>query len=616
MIIVQRVSIVSFWPLAFIGLLLGRLHYISISQKASKLIQPRGKRIVSKLARNLLPVPISTIDRMSDFKIYNYGNENYLRHYCEKYLSPSLVEHASNFFVNIVDHNKKFSISLVTSLNYDQLGIAILFTNSLPQGERVYFIHTSLRSYLLRSSGSKGAEKYYHLYLPIDDLIKFLGSVRTKLGSFFLGLILKTPENTEQFNSEKNISERTAILYHQSVHYGPLFDKTHYFSSDIRSPLHKKNVACFVLGRHEWFDIIPDSAHIPLVDIAPRYKRSDLFLITRFFLKGLFKVRKLSELVGLIFLTFFYKSYLEWRRSFEGYPKLRNVIIDYDILFPKPLSVALESLGIRTLAMQERAVGSFYHNCGAIADTYFFGGGLYTRYGASNKSYSYRVPVNFGNWRTSLIYNNSLPDIQKISFISFGNRSISDFDSMICCLGWFTQQENPASSVALSREATLEYFSRIKSLVIDFPSMAIVLRMKILYKSDRSMIEKHFAGIDNFFLCDDYSQASVSYAICKEASVIVSVQTSLADECLVVGKKVVLIDSTHNIRGLYNNIYPQDFQFAIADGSKEINALVTRCLNGDPELSAQYQELSSKLSGDFDLTIPNAIPKALEIYLQ
>jgi hypothetical protein len=164
--------------------------------------------------------------------------------------------------------------------------------------------------------------------------------------------------------------------------------------------------------------------------------------------------------------------------------------------------------------------------------------------------------------------------------------------------------------------ATLEYISRIKSLAIDFPSMAVVLRMKLLYESDRSMIKKYFTGIDNFLLCDDYFQGVVSYAICKEASVIVAVQTSLADECLAIGKKVVLIDSTHNIRGLFKDIYPQDFQFAIADGSKEINAIVTRCLNGDPELSAQYQELSSKLSGDFDLTIPNAIPKALEIYLQ
>ena len=97
---------------------------------------------------------------------------------------------------------------------------------------------------------------------------------------------------------------------------------------------------------------------------------------------------------------------------------------------------------------------------------------------------------------------------------------------------------------------------------------------------------------------------------------IVSVQTNLADEYLSVGKKVVLIDSTHNIRRLCKDVYLQDLHFAIADDSKEINALVVRCLSGDTELLAQYQELCSKLSGDFDLTIPNAIPKALEIYLQ
>jgi hypothetical protein len=616
MIIVQQVSLASFWPLSFIGKLTGGLYYISISQKASKLIQTGGSRLASKLSRGLLPIPLSTLKITCGHRDYRHGHEDALYHHSEKYLSSKLIDYASNYFVDIGDIDKKLRLSLVTSFNYEQMGNAVLSASNSPKPVVVYFVHTTLRSYLLRSHGVKGAKKFHHFYLPIDDLITFLGRVKTKLISFLSLYKLRPPENNQQLNSETNLSARTAVLFHNSVEYGPHFKKNHYFSGDIRSPLHKENVACFVLDRGEGSNKMSGANQITLVDITQRYKRGDQFLSACFFLKGLCKIRTLGELGGLIFLAKFYSSYLAWGRSLEDYPNLRNMIIDYDILYPKSLGLVLESRGVRTLALQERGYMSFSYIYGVIADTYFFAGGLYTLYGVSNKSYAYRVAVNFGQWRTSFFSGNLLPDIQEIHFIHSGNKRLCDFDSMICCLGWFIDQENLSSIPELSHEATLGYFLQIKSLAADFPNVAVVLRMKLLYEPDRNTIKKYFSGVDNFFLCDDYSQAAVSYTLCKEAALIISLQTSLADECLAVGKKVVLIDSAHNLSGIFKDIYPQDFHFAIAGDSKEINALVTRCLNGDEELSKQYQELRCKLTGDFDLAVPDAIPKALEAYLQ
>jgi hypothetical protein len=109
---------------------------------------------------------------------------------------------------------------------------------------------------------------------------------------------------------------------------------------------------------------------------------------------------------------------------------------------------------------------------------------------------------------------------------------------------------------------------------------------------------------------------NASYSLCKKADVIVSVQTSLAEESLAVGKKVVLFNSTHNFKNICTDIYPQDFHFAIADDLDQIIALVIRCMQEDPELSAKYEELRGKLTGDFDLSVKNMIPDTLEKYLQ
>jgi hypothetical protein len=108
---------------------------------------------------------------------------------------------------------------------------------------------------------------------------------------------------------------------------------------------------------------------------------------------------------------------------------------------------------------------------------------------------------------------------------------------------------------------------------------------------------------------------NASYALCKRADVIVSVQTSLADECLAAGKKVVILDSTHNFKSICTDIYPKEFHFAFASDSQHMLDLVSRCLNSDADLTARYDSLKGQLTGDFDLRTPEIIPDTLEQFL-
>jgi hypothetical protein len=615
MIIFQRVNVVTFLPIVLISYLVGKVHYVSMSQKVIFLLQDTNFPILNKLACNLFPLSFNSLPRILRYRDYAYGYKDCLQNHSERYLAPKVVDYVSRFFVNVINIRRKLNLSLAKTFEYAQMGKVSLFVSGLPLTENVYYFHTSLKSYMFRSQGVKGAEIFYHFYIPIDDFIDFLVKVSSKF-PLLLSRKKIRPLTVEKQKTLKSMSARTAIFYHNSVQYGPLFNKSQYFSNDIHSQLHKGNLICFVLERITSCcgDSIDDQ--IQLIDIAPNYKLIDGLLNVLFLLKGVLRVRSLNSFKGLLFLISFHSKYRSWCRVLENYPSLVNVIIDYDILFPSSLSLALESKGIRTLALQERPAMSFSFIYPVIAHTYFFSGGIYTKQGISNFNFCYEDAVNFGSWRTSFFLQNKLPKIGEVNLISFGNNNFSDFESSICCLGWFTDQESNNSHPVLNRDASLEYFLRIKLLAVDFPHIAIVLRMKFLSESDRSVINEYFSDINNFFLCDDYSVPLVSYSLCKNADIIISVQTSLADECLAYGKKVILIDSTHNLSGMIKDVYPEDFHFASASNYNQIKSLVTRCLNGDQTLSAHYQQLSYKLAGQADLKLPNAISQAIEAHFQ
>jgi hypothetical protein len=305
-----------------------------------------------------------------------------------------------------------------------------------------------------------------------------------------------------------------------------------------------------------------------------------------------------------------------WQVALQEYPELKNVIIDYDILFPKTLALALEGRRIRTIALQERGSASFASIYCAIADTYLLCGGLFTEYGQRNPSIACRQAVNFGAWRTAFLIGAELPAFEGLSMQKYGDRSVMEFTSVIAVLGWFTAEQDQESSPFINRSANLDLHKRVKSLALEFPDAAVVLRLKLLNELDRRMAFESFSSAQNIFLCDEYSKMNASYALCKRADVIVSVQTSLADECLAAGKRVVVLDSTHNFKSICTDIYPEEFHFAFATGSQHMLDLVSRCLHGDAELAARYDRLKEQLTGEFDLRKPDIIPETLEQFLE
>ena len=612
LIVFQSINVITCIP-AFIVSQFVETYYLRVSPSLKK------AKIFKNLVKisHLKPLPMEEKKLLQGFRYYAFGDEDIVQAQAELMLPERLMRNTEAYFANISNLILKLRISLLTKFNYHDLGIVALYANGDVSFRTVCFVHHSVLSYIKRGSGVKGADGFIHILIPSDDLIAFFRIIRgVFVRVFSFHQRKKKHEDLIVSPRYSHPIQETAVFFHHSISYGKLFKKLHYFSTDPNSRLHPTRVSRFVLGRTEAFDSPNSEDDVPLIDLVRTNTWRDLFTTLSFTCSRALYVRSFSELSGTIILSEIFFGYLGWRRSLLKCRKLKNVIVDYDILFPKSLALALESYGIRTIAMQERGSSSFDTPYGTIVDTFLFAGGLFTTYGERNRSNSFRKSVDFGQWRTSLFFSKNLPNYKELSFVKFSEKSINHFNSVICCLGLFTDLENLSSSPILSPSASLNFYSKVRSLAKKFPNSAVVLRLKIMSEYDKNNILKFFVSSENVFLCDDYSKMNVSYSLCQKANVIVSLFTSLAEESLAVGKKVVLIDDTHNLNNICKDIYPQDFHFAIAGGLDELISLVSKCLDDNLDLSLRYEFLKNKISGAIDFQSKNAIPTTLEKFLQ
>jgi hypothetical protein len=613
LIVIQSLNLISLIPALLLGTVFD-VYYLrsSAGLRQSGIFQRYQKRLP------IQSLPLASADSLEGLRYYDYGMEAIVYHRVDQLLPLNLLRGLESEFPGIARLDDKLKLTLASYLGYLDIGAVTLFLSAGRKCRRVCFVHATFGSYVHRISNTKDPVLLHHVFLPTDDLASLFAKVVGKM----VGQIKKLLEPrapkvdvTGSTTSQPHDLSDTAVVFHQSVGYGKMFRKLHYFSSNKRSRLHPSKVLKLVLDRQQPLTDVGSEEDPVLRDLRRVSTRQNMLVSARFFLSRITDARSIDELLGVIFLTRMYYGMRSWQVALLEYPGLRNVIIDYDILFPKTLALALEGRGIRTLALQERGSASFASVYCTIADTYLLCGGLFTEYGQRNPSIACRQAVDFGAWRTTFLVGAEVPAFEGLSMQKYGQRSVMDFTSVIAVLGWFTAEQDSESSPFINRLANLDLHARVRNLALAFPDVAVVLRLKLLNGLDRQMASESFSGVQNVFLCDEYTKMNASYALCKRADVIVSVQTSLADECLAAGKKVVVLDSTHNFKNICTDIYPEAFHFAFADDSQHMLDLVSRCLHGDAELAARYDRLKEQLTGEFDLRTPEIIPDTLEQFL-
>lgn len=589
MIVIDKISktnLLFFKFFAFIGF---KFYVYDFKSQNKEFIYEKG--FIKKVKFNLK-------DKNKIAKI-NYTKYNWESNPYRKYITPTLIRRLNKFFPKI----SKLEVKLVHiienifwSLETSNI-IGFIYNHRNNQEKFNIIIHNNFLDFFVKSRSREINLQITHLYFPLDDINKIKQILIKLLKSFFKKKKANYFKNLNKSLNQKNRHYKVGVIYHISEIYGQnLYDKKHFFSDKKDSPLNEKNVISFIVGND---NSKTDSIKINFNDID---KKNKFFLLMQgivLFIKNLDTCQTKKQLLGLSILSIFYIKYKLWIKYFSEY-SIDNIIYDYDVNFSKALSLALSSLSINTISICERASLTTLNGLGVIVDNYIIPGKIYKKYVKKNSSFLYKESINIDFWR--LKYFKEL-ETYKLSNKDFHNsintkKDISSYENKIVILGWNLNSDLP--NYFINERANEEFFNIVESLSSAFQKYAVILRMKMLNIEEGNLISERFKNKNNIFLCNNYQPLGLSYHLCKEASLIVSIPTSLAEESVAYGKKVIFIDDLYTIKNISSYLYPKEFKFSIAKNTNHLINLSNRILNKEKTIEENYKNLSYLLKGELE----------------
>ena len=547
---------------------------------------------------------------------FRYTTKNPFSIYMPKYIEKTL----NKFFLNIDNVVIKILHVFENFIYSYQTGILVAYAAQEKSSKTIFIVHSDLSNYLYLIINPEFKSSAIHLYNPLDDIYKVLSlsiNLFLKLFDIFINKSFFFFKNKKvNIDNKTNVNYKkykVGIIFHGNNTYGNLYDKSHYFSKDKKSPLYKDNMLHFYSAFSNKNLLKNKNESIFLYDIKLANKFLIIALRKTFilFISLLPNLKNPKEILGTILICLIYIKYLKWKNIFSKY-ELTDLIIDFDINFSKSISLALESLSVNTISINERPFLLGLHPWGVIVNKYFLPGEIYRKYAESNNSYIFNDSYILGQWRTKYFYKFKENTIKSVNFAkSISNKkSIMDFDQTIVFLGLFLKTN--VSNFYVNKTANEKFFSIISEFSGKYPEKAIILRMKHLNFGDLEYIVDKFKDLKNFFLCDDYSKFGISYLLCKKADLIISVPTSLAEESLAYGKYVLFIDDLFTVNPYSSYLYPQEFQFAIPRNNKILFSKANKILKKEKSIISKYHNLSQSMLGECDLSLDHEIPQALE----
>jgi hypothetical protein len=250
------------------------------------------------------------------------------------------------------------------------------------------------------------------------------------------------------------------------------------------------------------------------------------------------------------------------------------VLVGYDILFPKILSLAFESLKIRTIATQERFMPTFFSHFSFSIDTYLCNSQLVfdTIKTSNDKFVNNLIPC--GQIRSDTLINykkNITNENERFTIVAFDYESNSDFDNnrLRVCGNW---------------SQNIIFYKDLCSLAEEFPQVDIIIRGKnanwisIPFFKD---VLNTINATSNVWIDEDYSKLNRQYKLASRSDLVIAKYTSIGDEVMALGKRVIYYDyfpnSTHYFASeyfKYNNYNVYAYSYI------QLEQMVQSILNG------------------------------------
>ena len=336
------------------------------------------------------------------------------------------------------------------------------------------------------------------------------------------------------------------------VSYGGLYLYDHVFSDDPASPLYRQNVA--VMGRLGGPSNLQGIRHgFPERGSRARQLRRTL----RYSIQALWEFKRQYPFRYVWTLSRICAAVEGERVAISrDFPALKLAILAYDMQAPGDLILALDSSGVRTVALNERPQSVIWEVQPFALSTLLTAGEIFSASAMASRSVSIEQAISVGMWRTDFLhqYRSKVPHEHHEQAQRNGQQFIVALPFHVTAEG--EQDGSPLITSALSVRHFLLDMCRIAE---EMPSVFIVIRGK----NDNWVTDDRFQDIvgmidqlPNITVSRDYATFNESYRLCAWADLVVAKHTSLVDEVLSVGIPCVVHDYTPNSKDLVRLLVP------------------------------------------------------------
>ena len=276
-----------------------------------------------KKLKKILPLQYKRLSK-SNYKLpdYNLGENDYINQFVSNYLPSSFGNLFINEFKNIKNFKDKIDISFISSLSFEEVKTIYTLYKVNNKDNKLKLIHTNFHTYACQTNGVDNNQDIYHYYLPIDDFIELIILIIIKVKLLFKYFLKLSRYEAPKNIVKKDISNRVGILVHESLSYGNLYKKLHFFSERKDSPLHLSNV---ILFNRNFKAAVKENESEKYSHLKISINLKSLLKIIILFTSKIIFVRSIRELYGLLFVLSFYLRYKSWINTFKKY-QIKNLI--------------------------------------------------------------------------------------------------------------------------------------------------------------------------------------------------------------------------------------------------------------------------------------------------
>ena len=530
-----------------------KIFYIYINEKSIY----EKTRIADELKKNkIYPLPLEfekeISSKQSYFEIDSDLNENAYKKNI-KLVPEKIINKYCNIFSVSKKNSKKIRIMLQDFIFRQHANTSGLINMWSEIYKTKKIVYVSFKFICFYTSDSKISKNILKIIIPLDILNYLIKSIKilffslNPMKNFSLGHKSDNFSFTSLNKLEKN---SIALIPHKGVVYGTkghlIFEKTLYYSDNINSQFNKHNIL------HLDYDNFsaPDK-NVSWVCLRKlKFSKLKIFIKSFVaFVQTFYLIRSWNLFLGWLLCMQQYILYLKFNEAISKFKNLKIAIIDYDVLCPKTLILALEKNNVRTIATQERFLHTFYTSyANVILDTYFVVSNFAADFIKKSKYYDIKNIIPVGQYRSDFIQLHKkkvIPDeIDKAKkngkkiIIALGYHSPNN---------WFESCIDPVTCWS----AQINFLEDIINLSKNLDNTFIVLRYKILDWANNQYFENIFKRIktcENIFLSNNYKESNYSSKLCSNADLVIGKTTNLLDECLVKGIPALFYEYTHNMK--------------------------------------------------------------------